>query len=179
MNAIGIEDVSVDEYGYLIARLPGNLPPEHPPVDTIGFMAHVDTNADAPGDNVLPIVHDYAGSVIKLNDGLELDPEEFPLLKRYTDCKVITSDGTTLLGADDKAGIAEILTAAEWLIEHPDTAHGDIEFIFTPDEETGYGMNRFPVDKLASRYCFTIRQFRKPRNMRSVARPWAESRRRG
>ena len=81
LHAIGIEDVSVDEYGYLIARLPGNLPPEHPPVDTIGFMAHVDTNADAPGDNVLPIVHDYDGSVIKLNDGSGTGSGGIPPLK--------------------------------------------------------------------------------------------------
>lgn len=153
---IGLQDVSLDNHGYLIARLPGNLPSGHRYVETIGFMAHVDTNEDAPGDNICPIVHDYNGGVIVLKDNLKLDPGEFPLLNKYKDQKIITTDGNTLLGADDKAGVAEIMSAVDWLLRHPDIKHGNIEIIFTPDEETGCGMNRFPVEKLASRFCFTM-----------------------
>jgi len=156
LKSLGLTDVEVDDSGYLIARLPGNLPAGQP-VDSIGFMAHVDTNADAPGEPVEPRVHSpYDGKAIALENGIVLDPADMPLLDRYTGRTVITTDGNTLLGADDKAGIAEIMSAVEWLLDHPEVERGDIEIIFTPDEETGHGMDRFPVERLRSRYCFTM-----------------------
>lgn len=154
LKALGIKDVTVDENGYIIARIPSNL---SEPVETIGFMAHVDTNADVPGDNVNPIVHEpYTGEAVRLKNGAILNPREFPLMKNYIGSTIITTDGTSLLGADDKAGIAEIITTTEYLLAHPEIPHGEIEFIFTPDEETGLGMNRFPVRKLKSAFCFTV-----------------------
>ncbi len=156
LKGFGVKDVNLDEHGYLIARLPGNLP-EDAGVDTIGFMAHVDTSSDAPGENVSPQVHSpYDGKVIKLKNGISIDPAESPLLAAYEGETVITSDGTTLLGADDKAGVAEIVTAVHWLLQHPEAPRGNLEIIFTPDEETGMGMNRFPVKSLESRFCFTM-----------------------
>lgn len=156
LKEMGVEDVSLNEYGYLIARLPGTIT-DGPKPATLGFMAHVDTNADAPGENVNPMIHaPYDGKPITLKDGIVLDPAEQPLLAKYAGETIITTDGTTLLGADDKAGIAEIMTAAAWLVRHPEVKHGDLEIIFTPDEETGTGMNRFPVDSLKSKYCVTM-----------------------
>lgn len=156
LKDFGVEDVGLDDFGYLIARLPGNLS-AGTRVDTIGFMAHVDTNSDAPGENVQPLIHDpYDGNVIKLKNDIVLDPAESPLLAGYEGQTVITTDGTTLLGADDKAGVAEIMTAVQWLCRHPEEARGDLEIIFTPDEETGMGMNRFPHQRLRSGYCFTM-----------------------
>jgi tripeptide aminopeptidase len=156
LKEIGVGDVNLDDNGYLIARLPGNLPQESA-VDTIGFMAHVDTSADAPGENVQPQVHhSYKGEAIELKDGIIISPEDYPLLSEYEGETLITSDGTTLLGADDKAGIAEIMTAVHWLIRHPEVPRGSLEIIFTPDEETGMGMDRFPLKSLKSRFCFTM-----------------------
>lgn len=156
LKDLGIDEVRVDEHGFLLARIPGNLP-ESSQVDTIGFMAHVDTNSDAPGDNVQPLVHDpYDGGAVQLGNNMVLDPAEFPLLRKYKGEKLITTDGSTLLGADDKAGIAEIITAAAWLLSHPEIPHGNLEIILTPDEETGSGMNRFPIESLESAFCFTL-----------------------
>ena len=153
LKAMGIHDLSLDQHGYLIARLPGNT--SGAPV--LGFMAHVDTNADAPGENIQPQVHaPYDGKSIVLKDDVVLNPEDSPLLASYKGKTIVTTDGTTLLGADDKAGIAEIMTAVQWLLDHPEIPRGDLEIIFTPDEETGTGMNRFPVDQLKSQYCFTM-----------------------
>ncbi len=155
LKEIGVDDVYLDDFGYLIARIPGNLP-DGKAVPGFGFMAHVDTSQDAPGADVRPCVHTrYDGGVIELKDGIVLNPAETPLAD-YEGETVITSDGTTLLGADDKAGIAEIMTAANWLLRHPEAPRGDLEIIFTPDEETGCGMNRFPVERLQSAYCFTL-----------------------
>lgn len=156
LRSIGIETVEVDENGFLIARIPGNLPAGKA-VDTIGFMAHVDTSSDAPGENVMPIVHErYDGGVIELGNGIRLDPAEYPGLERYRGETIVTAGGGTLLGADDKAGVAEIVTAAARLIANPEVKHGNVEIIFTPDEETGAGMNRFPVKRLESAFCFTM-----------------------
>ncbi len=156
LQEIGVKDVTLNKFGYLIARLPGNLPPDSK-VDPIGFMAHVDTSADAPGENVQPQLHSpYDGKVIELKGGISLNPGESPLLAGYEGEAVITSDGSTLLGADDKAGVAEIMTAVHWMLLHPEAPRGDLEIIFTPDEETGMGMNRFPVESLKSRFCFTM-----------------------
>ena len=156
LRSIGIQQVDVDKNGFLIARIPGNLPPGKT-ADTLGFTAHVDTSSDAPGENVNPIVHeDYDGGVLELEHGVRLDPAEYPVLARYRGRTIITSSGATLLGADDKAGVAEIVTAAAWLLKNPQVKHGDLEIIFTPDEETGAGMDRFPLERLESAYCFTM-----------------------
>ena len=132
-EAIGLQSVSVDAYGYVTALLPGNTAN----APTIGLISHMDTSPDASGENVLSnIVENYDGKAIPLN-GTVLSPKEFPSLKEYIGQTLITSDGTTLLGADDKAGIAEILTAAEYLLAHPEIPHGAIRIAFTPDEEIG------------------------------------------
>lgn len=151
-EAIGLQSVSVDAYGYVTALLPGNTAN----APTIGFISHMDTSPDASGENVLSnIVENYDGKAIPLN-GTVLSPKEFPSLKEYIWQTLITSDGTTLLGADDKAGIAEILTAAEYLLAHPEIPHGDIRIAFTPDEEIGKGVDFFDVDKFHADFAYTL-----------------------
>ena len=156
LRGLGLDDVTLNDNGYLIARLPANLPPgEDCPV--IGFMAHVDTSDELSGKGVRPLVHkSYDGGVIPLSGEYCLDPGEHPQLLKYKGETIITSDGTTLLGADDKAGVAVIMTAVEALINHPEIPHGELEIIFTPDEETGRGMDLFPREALRSRYCYTL-----------------------
>jgi len=155
LDSIGVKDVELTEAGYLIARLPATAGCETSPV--VGFMAHVDTSFDAPGENVNPQVHpDYSGEKIELKNGVVLDPKSDPDLAERKGDTIITTDGTTLLGADDKAGIAEIVTAVEWLLAHPEEKHGAVEIVFTPDEETGRGMNGFPKEKLKSSCCYTL-----------------------
>ncbi len=155
LQDIGISDLEMLKNGYIIARVPSNVEGSAPP--TIGLMAHVDTASDAPGAGVKPQLHSsYDGSALKIGEGLTLDPEEFPELKRYTGETIITTDGRTLLGADDKAGVAEIMTALAYLHAHPEHKHGPLEIIFTPDEETGKGLDLFPIDKLKSRCCYTL-----------------------
>ncbi len=150
-KSIGLQDVSVDKYGYVTAVLPGS-----PAAPAIGFIAHMDTSPDASGENVQPnIVENYDGGIISLKEGA-LSPVEFPSLKNYIGQTLITTDGTTLLGADDKAGIAEILTAMEYLIEHPETPHGNIHIAFTPDEEIGKGVDFFDVKAFASDFAYTL-----------------------
>lgn len=151
-EAIGLQSVSMDAYGYVTALLPGNTAN----TPTIGFISHMDTSPDASGENVLSnIVENYDGKAIPLN-GTVLSPEEFPSLKEYIGQTLITSDGTTLLGADDKAGIAEILTAAEYLLAHPEIPHGAIRIAFTPDEEIGKGVDFFDVDKFHADFAYTL-----------------------
>ena len=151
-EAIGLQSVSMDAYGYVTALLPGNTAT----APTIGFISHMDTSPDASGENVLSnIVENYDGKAIPLN-GTVLSPEEFPSLKEYIGQTLITSDGTTLLGADDKAGIAEILTAAEYLLAHPEIPHGAIRIAFTPDEEIGKGVDFFDVDKFHADFAYTL-----------------------
>lgn len=151
-KAIGLQSVSMDAYGYVTALLPGNTAN----APTIGFISHMDTSPDASGENVLSnIVENYDGKAIPLN-GTVLSPEEFPSLKEYIGQTLITSDGTTLLGADDKAGIAEILTAAEYLLAHPEIPHGAIRIAFTPDEEIGKGVDFFDVDKFHADFAYTL-----------------------
>ena len=151
-EAIGLQSVSVDAYGYVTALLPGNTAN----APTIGFISHMDTSPDASGENVLSnIVENYDGKAIPLN-GTVLSPKEFPSLKEYIGQILITSDGTTLLGADDKAGIAEILTAAEYLLAHPEIPHGAIRIAFTPDEEIGKGVDFFDVDKFHADFAYTL-----------------------
>ena len=151
-EAIGLQSISMDAYGYVTALLPGNTAN----APTIGFISHMDTSPDASGENVLSnIVENYDGKAIPLN-GTVLSPEEFPSLKEYIGQTLITSDGTTLLGADDKAGIAEILTAAEYLLAHPEIPHGAIRSAFTPDEEIGKGVDFFDVDKFHADFAYTL-----------------------
>ena len=152
---LGVEDVSLDECCRLIARIPAaNAMAGATPV---GFMSHVDTAPDFTGENVHPQVHrDYDGGVIKLNDQHSLDPAVYPMLANYKGETVITTDGTTLLGADDKAGVAEIMSAVRYLLAHPEIPRPEIEVVFTPDEETGRGMTGFPVEKLRSKFFFTM-----------------------
>lgn len=151
---IGLTDVIVDEYGYLTATLPSNTDRDIP---TVAFIAHMDTSSDASGKNIKPqIIENYDGSEIFFDNALSLSPSMFPDLKNYIGQDLITTDGTTLLGADDKAGIAEILTAMEYLIKNPSIKHGNIKIAFTPDEEVGRGVNHFDVKKFAADFAYTI-----------------------
>ena len=156
LREIGMEDVGLDENGYLFATLPANTNKDVP---TIGFLAHVDTATDFTGSNVKPqVVENYDGGDIVLNEELNivLSPEQFPSLKNYVGDTLITTDGTTLLGADDKAGIAEIMTAMEYLLQHPEIEHGKIRVGFTPDEEIGRGPHKFDVERFNADYAYTI-----------------------
>ncbi|KLV07325.1 peptidase T [Photobacterium aquae] len=152
---LGLADVSLDDNGYVMARLPSNV--EHD-VPAIGFIAHMDTAMDASGKNVKPqIVENYQGGDIALGVGDEvLSPIQYPDLNKLHGHNIITTDGTTLLGADNKAGIAEIITAAAYLIAHPEIKHGDICIGFTPDEEIGRGANLFDVEKFNAQWAYTI-----------------------
>ncbi|RKD32956.1 peptidase T [Thermohalobacter berrensis] len=156
LKEMGINDVSLDENGYVMATLPSNIDKEVP---TIGFIAHLDTSSEVSGKNVKPnIVKNYAGKDILLNKdkNIVLSPKEFPELNNYVGEDLITTDGTTLLGADDKAGVAEIMTALEYLINNPDAKHGTIKVGFTPDEEIGRGADHFDVDKFGADFAYTI-----------------------
>lgn len=155
LQDVGVGDLEVTPNGHIVARIPGTVSGKSLP--TIGFMAHIDTSSDAPGDGVRPQIHEhYDGGVIEVGEGLRLDPAEFPALAEHAGQTIITSDGRTLLGADDKAGVAEIMTAVSWLLSHPDHRRPPLEIIFTPDEETGRGLDGFPVDRLAARCCYTM-----------------------
>lgn len=156
LKEIGMEDVEADENGYLMATLPANTEKDVP---TIGFLAHVDTATDFTGNNVKPqVIEDFDGNDIKLNDKLNivLSAKEFPELPSYKGHTLITTDGTTLLGADNKAGIAEIMTAMNYLIQHPEIEHGRIRIAFTPDEEIGRGPHKFDVERFGAKYAYTI-----------------------
>lgn len=153
---LGLKDVSLDENGYLMATLPGNVDADVP---TIGFIAHLDTSPDMSGRHVNPrIVKDYDGNDIVLNveKDIVLSPSQFPELLHYTGQDLIVTDGNTLLGADDKAGIAEIITAVEYLMEHPEIKHGDIRIAFNPDEEIGLGAHKFDVEKFGAEWAYTM-----------------------
>ena len=148
LKAIGMAEVTMDKNGYVMATLPANTDKEVP---TIGFLAHIDTATDFTGKNVNPqLVEKYDGEDLLLNKELDivLSPKEFPSLANYKGHTLITTDGTTLLGADNKAGIAEIMTAMAYLVKHPEIKHGKIRVAFTPDEEIGRGPHRFDVDAL-------------------------------
>jgi len=157
LEQLHLSDIELDDAGFVFARLESNLEESAEQPEEIGLIAHLDTSDAAPGANIKAIVHKrYDGGVIQLEQGIVLDPEEFPELSRYEGQTIITSDGTTLLGADDKAGLAEIMTAVEYLVKHPEIPHGPIGLCFTPDEEQGMSMQRFPVEKIAARYCYTF-----------------------
>jgi tripeptide aminopeptidase len=157
LEQLSVRDVELDEGGFLFAHLESNLKGSAKQPPEIGFIAHLDTSDAAPGKDVDPRVHEkYDGKIIALKEGVVLDPEEFPELRSYSGQKIITSDGRTLLGADDKAGLAEIMTAVEYLVNHPDLPHGEIGIYFTPDEEQGLSMQSFPIKKISAKYCYTF-----------------------
>ena len=155
LNAMGVE-ATLDEYGYVMATLPSNIDRKVP---VVGFIAHVDTSPDASGANVRPqIIENYDGGDIALKGvpGLFLKPSEFPELLAHKGETIITTDGTTLLGADDKAGVAEIMNAVQYMVEHPEFKHGEIKIGFTPDEEIGRGVVKFDVQKFGAEYAYTM-----------------------
>lgn len=154
MEALGLKDVSLDDKCYLMGTLPSNTDKKIP---VIGFLSHFDTSPDMSGANVKPqIIENYNGGDILLNKELTLSPALFPELKEYIGHTLITTDGTTLLGADDKAGIAEIMTAVEYLVQHPEIKHGTIKIGFTPDEEIGRGVDFFNVKKFSADFAYTM-----------------------
>ena len=150
----GLEDVEMDEKGYIYATLPSNVKTEVP---VIGFIAHYDTSPDCSGAGVKPrIVRKYDGSDITLSEGIVSSPERFPELLAHVGEDLIVTDGHTLLGADDKAGIAEIVQAMVWLKQHPEIKHGKVRIAFNPDEEIGMGAHHFDVGKFACQWAYTI-----------------------
>lgn len=155
LTEMGLSNISLDENGYLFATLPANTTKRVP---TIGFISHLDTSPDMSGRDVKPSVVHYNGGDIELNaeKGIRLSVEQFPELANYAGQDLVVTDGTTLLGADDKAGIAEIITAIEWFQQHPEVEHGDIRIGFNPDEEIGLGAHHFDVEKFAADWAYTI-----------------------
>lgn len=156
LKQIGMDEVTIDDNGYVMATLPSNTDKDVP---TIGFLAHLDTATDFTGTDVKPqVVETYDGGDIVLHPALNvvLSPKDFPELSQYTGHTLITTDGTTLLGADDKAGIAEIMTAMSYLIQHPEIKHGRVRVAFTPDEEIGRGPQRFDVQAFDAAYAYTM-----------------------
>ena len=156
LKDIGMSDVTLDKHCYVMATLPSNLDYDVP---TIGFVSHIDTTPDYTGANVKPIIHhEYDGKDIVLNENenIVLSPSYFDDLLQYKGQTIITTDGTTLLGADDKAGITEIVSAMEYLINHPDIKHGKIRICFTPDEEVGKGAHKFDVKKFGADWAYTM-----------------------
>ena len=155
MKLLGLEDVTIDKYGYAMGTIPATKGKEGAPV--IGFLAHVDTAPDMSGENVRPrIIESYDGEDIVLNNTLTMRVADFPELKRFIGHTLIHTDGTTLLGADDKAGVAEIMTAAEYLMAHPEIEHGKIRIGFTPDEEIGRGVDFFDVKAFGADFAYTM-----------------------
>lgn len=156
LRSIGLSEVTLDGHGYLMATLPANGCDEAP---TVGFIAHLDTSPEAPGGPVRShVVASYDGGDITLNEaqGIVLSPHDFPELAAYRGQDILVTDGTTLLGADDKAGITAIVSAAEYLIRHPEIRHGRIRLGFTPDEETGRSAQRFDVEKFGAAFAYTV-----------------------
>ncbi len=155
LNEMGVE-ATLDEYGYVMGSIPSNIDKKVP---AIGFISHVDTSPDASGKDVKPqIIKNYDGKDIELKGvpGLALKPSEFPELLNHKGETIITTDGTTLLGADDKAGVAEIMNAVQYIVEHPEFKHGEIKIGFTPDEEIGRGVVKFDVKKFGAEYAYTM-----------------------
>ena len=153
--AMGVE-ATLDEYGYVMATIPSNLDKKVP---ALGFIAHVDTAPDASGKDIKPqIINNYDGSAIDLKGvpGLKLDPKDFPELLGHKGETLITTDGTTLLGADDKAGVAEIMDAVQYVVTHPEFKHGELKIGFTPDEEIGRGVVKFDVQRFGADFAYTM-----------------------
>lgn len=155
MTQMGLADVTIDQYGYVMGTLPASPGFEEKPA--IGFISHVDTSPDMSGKNINPkIIENYDGKDICLNENLWMKTEDFPELAKLAGHTIIHTDGTTLLGADDKAGVAEIMTAVEWLLNHPEVKHGPIKIGFTPDEEIGRGVDFFDVKKFGAQFAYTM-----------------------
>lgn len=153
LKQLGLEEVELTEWGYVLASLPANS--MEAPV--FGLIAHLDTSCEACGANVKLQLHkNYKGNNLLLSQGVELKPSDFPELLNYVGQDIITSDGTTLLGADDKAGITAIMSACEYLLEHPEIKHGKVRLAFTPDEEIGRGTEHFPLEKFGAKFAYTI-----------------------
>lgn len=156
LRDLGLQEVSLDENCYLMATLPANT---DKPLPVIGFIAHLDTSPDMSGENVNPqIIENFDGGEIVLNadHDIRMTPTDFPELQKYIGQELITTDGTTLLGADDKAGVAAIMSAMAYLVEHPEIKHGKIRIGFTPDEEIGRGADKFDVAKFGAEYAYTV-----------------------
>lgn len=156
LEAMGVE-ATLDKYGYVMASIPSNI--EGKEIPALGFIAHVDTAPDAPGAGIKPqIIENYNGEDITINadKGIYLRTKDFPELSGYKGNTIITTDGTTLLGADDKAGVAEIMAAVEYIVTHPEFKHGEIKIGFTPDEEIGRGVDYFDVEKFGAKYAYTF-----------------------
>lgn len=156
LQGMGIQDIAMDENGYVMATIPSNIDKEVP---TIGFIAHIDTAPDLTTVGIEPrVVKDYDGSVICLNEAknIVLSPESYPSLLNYVGQDLVVTNGLTLLGADDKAGLAEIMSAAAYFTSNPDVAHGTIKIAFTPDEEIGRGADHFDVEKFCADYAYTL-----------------------
>ena len=155
MRTLGMTDVAMDRYGYVMGTIPATPGCENAPV--IGFIAHVDTSPDMSGQDIKPrIIEEYDGGDIFLNGHLTMKVEDFPELTFFKGHTLIHTDGTTLLGADDKAGVAEIMTAAEYLLAHPELRHGKIRIGFTPDEEVGRGVDFFDVEAFGADFAYTV-----------------------
>ncbi len=153
---IGLSNAKTDDYGYVTATLPSNIYKKWP---VVGFVAHMDTSPDFSGENVSPrLVENYQGADIQLSDDgqLKLSPKKFPELLKYVGQDLLVTDGKTLLGADDKAGIAEIISAMEFLIAHPEIKHGEVRICFTPDEEIGKGADHFDVKNFGADFAYTL-----------------------
>ncbi len=156
LKAMGMQDVSLDKKGYLMATLPSNIDKDVP---TVGFISHLDTSPDMSGKNVKPrIVENYDGNDIVLNEkeNIVLSPKQFPELTMYRGQSLVVTNGLTLLGADDKAGIAEIMTAMDYFIKNPDVKHGKVRIAFNPDEEIGLGAHHFDVEKFGCQFAYTM-----------------------
>ena len=154
MQRMGLTDVSMDKNGYVMGYLPATEGQETAPV--LGFISHMDTSPDASGANIKPRVVEYQGGDVELGNGEKLSLSTFPFLSRYEGQHLVVTDGTTLLGADDKAGVAEILSACEYLLAHPEIPHGKIAVGFTPDEEIGCGADHFDVQKFGADFAYTV-----------------------
>ena len=156
LKAMGMQDISLDKKGYLMATLPSNIDKDVP---TVGFISHLDTSPDMSGKNVKPrIVENYDGNDIVLNEkeNIVLSPKQFPELTMYRGQSLVVTNGLTLLGADDKAGIAEIMTAMDYFIKNPDVKHGKVRIAFNPDEEIGLGAHHFDVEKFGCQFAYTM-----------------------
>ncbi|MDR2926849.1 MAG: peptidase T, partial [Cytophagaceae bacterium] len=154
LKEMGLKDVSIDQYGYVMATVPANIFTQIP---AIGFLAHVDTAPDMPGKDVKPrLIEKYNGKDIQLNPEVTISVKDFPEVTAYKGQTLIVTDGTTLLGADDKAGIAEIMTAVEYMVANPEFRHGDVRIGFTADEEVGRGVDYFDVKRFNADFAYTL-----------------------
>lgn len=154
LKEIGLSEVEMDDFGYVTATIPANGVENS---SVVGFVAHVDTSPDFSGENVIPhIIENYDGTPVQFKNGVTIDPKEFPEILNYIGQSIITADGTTLLGADDKAGVAEIVTAAEIILNSKEIKHGKIRLAFTPDEEIGKGTDHFDVKKFGANFAYTL-----------------------